>query len=165
MVGSLITLLSKRFTVRQQDFVKSFVAVFPISYVECDAYIPTFEIMDVITRCMYAATVTVCLFSFSFIMLWVLSRLEHKSMRHGVFFFVGPAVLNLGLTIAATRPYALSDNVAVVTRLVFYNYFYFFAPLFFYHFILSCVRRFENKHDDVEEHVAGGNSEEKTDKE
>lgn len=57
MLEAITNLLSNGLTVRQQDFVKSFIVIFPMVYCALDIYVPYFQLSDILTKCMPAVIV------------------------------------------------------------------------------------------------------------
>lgn len=155
MLEAITNLLSNGLTVRQQDFVKSFIVIFPMVYCALDIYVPYFQLSDILTKCMYVGVFTVCLLSLSMILLWVLSRVEQLPIRNGVFYFIGPAVLNCFLFIDGARPNLFSGDCSAFVYFVFYNYFYFFIPFYLYGFAMGFARKSDKKRDEREKRIAG----------
>lgn len=160
-----MALLSKRFTVRQQDFVKSFVVIFPMVYCALDIYVPHFRSSDLFTKCMYTSVFTVCLLSLSIIILWAISRVEQRPVRHGVFFLIGPPVMSCLLFIDGARPNLFSGGRSAFVYFVLNNYFYFFTPFCAYAFFMGVMKKLDNRRDKkrnhVDEETADGKSDEK----
>lgn len=165
MVESLITLLSKRFTVRQQDFVKSFIVVFPMTYCALDIYVPYFHLSDILTKCMYSSVFTVCLLSLSIIILWAISRVEQRPVRHGVFFFIGPPIMSCLLFIDGARPNLFSGDSSAFVYFVLYNYLYFFTPFCVYALVMGVARASDKERDKREKRLAENCADEKADDE
>ncbi len=122
-------------SVRQRDFIKSLAVTAPMGYVSLFMRMDGFAGMDLFSRCMFSLCLSLILLFFSVFSLWLLSRLERRMMRDGMFYYITPAVI----AFVFQWDYATVD----VARVVFYSYVCFFAPFWLYGVFMKIAHGFD----------------------
>lgn len=156
MTDKFLDVLSKGITMRQRDFVKSFVVVFPLVYCGFDLCNPNFIHTDVITRCMYTTSGCILLNSLSLVFLWLIHWLTRCPTWSGVFYFIGPAVftaLNINGSV-----FCAEGDFTSLPKCIIEHYAIFFSPFLLYALCLSIYYRFTHKPDNRPNSIAPDNA-------